>query len=239
MRSVELILVCADTYGLMARRVSALDVPALTSSVRSGKNCLHLTAEATHDSPRGDVMTQCFRRRRFGAMAIVVVVLLAVGTVGTSQAQESKSAPLAQQLAERMGQGQLQSVAAGDSAGEGRFVAALYFPGQLLVVSAEYEAPIYVEQKLTAQQYRDVYIDLNSASIPESKIFITDSNADGLQAKQGQDAAPDSFDGGGRQLRLDGNWGGQGMSEADYMQAFEDADSQYSRMLQDLLNEIR
>ena len=154
-------------------------------------------------------------------------------------AQESSSAPLAQQLVELMEQAQLQSVAARDPADADRFVAALFFPGQLLVMSARYEVPVYLEEKLADKQYQELYIDLNSASIPESRVFITDSSANGLQAEQTQDSRFDSYDGSGRQVRFDGDWGNQQMSQDDYMKIFTTADTEYARMLQALLTEIR
>ena len=154
-------------------------------------------------------------------------------------AQESRSAPLAQQLVELMEQAQLQSVAAKDPADADRFVAALFFPGQLLVMSARYEVPIYLEQKLADKQYQEIYIDLNSASIPESRVFITDSSANGLEAQQTSDSRFDSYDGSGRQVRFNGDWANQQMSQDDYMKIFTTADNEYARMLRVLLAGIR
>ena len=154
-------------------------------------------------------------------------------------AQGSRSASLAQQLVELMEQAQLQSIAAKDPADADRFVAALFFPGQLLVMSARYEVPIYLEEKLADKQYQEIYIDLNSASMPESRVFITDSSANGLQAAQTPDNTYDSYDGSGRQVRFDGDWLSQQMSQDDYMEIFTTADTEYARMLQALLTEIR
>ena len=63
---------------------------------------------------------------------------------------DSMSAPLASELAEILSSRQLDAVAARYTEGSetDRFVAALAFPGQLLVVSARYEAPVYVVQKI-------------------------------------------------------------------------------------------
>ena len=154
-------------------------------------------------------------------------------------AQESGSVPLAQQVVELMEQAQLQSVAAKDPADADRFVAALFFPGTLLVMSARYAVPVYLEEKLADKQYREVYIDLNSASIPESRVFVTDSNANGLQARRTGDNLFDSYDGSGRQVRFDGDWANQQMSQDDYMKIFTTADNVYARMLRALLTEIR
>ena len=51
---------------------------------------------------------------------------------------------------------ELDALAGRDPTGEDRFVAALAFPGQLLVVSARYEVPIYVEDKIAKGEYREV-----------------------------------------------------------------------------------
>ena len=151
-------------------------------------------------------------------------------------AQESESAPLAAQLAELMSGADLDAVAGKDSTDEDRFVAALSFPGQLLVVSARYEVPVYVEAKIADGQFRDVYIDLNAASIPGTKVLITDAGANGLLA---DDDSVDMFDAGAGILRFDGDWGAQGMREADYREVFSAADEQYARMLRVLIAQAR
>ncbi len=159
--------------------------------------------------------SEIFRR------AAVVAALAAVAVAGPARAQESESAPLAAELAELLGAAQLGAIAAKDSADDDRFVAALSFPGSLLVVSARYEVPLYVEQKIADRQYREVYIDLNAASIPQTKVLITDTGADGLTA---DDDSADMVDTGSGPARYDG--GG-------------DADAQYARMLRALIAEAR
>ena len=54
--------------------------------------------------------------------------------------------------------------------------------------------------KLGKKEYRDVYIDLNSASVPESKVFITDIGADGLKA---ENSPYDTYDNVHAQFALD------------------------------------
>lgn len=151
----------------------------------------------------------------------VVVALAAVVVAGQARAQESESAPLAAELAELLGAAGLGAIAARDTADEDRFVAALSFPGSLLVVSARYEVPLYVEQKIADAEYREVYIDLNAASIAETKVLITDTGADGLSS--GDDSA-DMVDTGSGPARYDGD---------------ADADAQYARMLRALIAEAR
>ena len=151
----------------------------------------------------------------------VVAALAAVLVAGQVRAQESESAPLATELAELLTAAGLGAIAARDTADEDRFVAALSFPGSLLVVSARYEVPIYVEQKIADAEYREVYIDLNAASIPQTKVLITDTGADGLSSDE--DSA-DMVDTGSGPARYDGD---------------ADADAQYARMLRALLAEAR
>ena len=67
----------------------------------------------------------------------------------------------------------MDSIAAADTSQPGTFVAALYFANtQFLVVSAKYAVPQLLNDRLAKKEYRDVYIDLNSASVPEAKVFI-------------------------------------------------------------------
>ena len=82
--------------------------------------------------------------------------------------QESKSAALAKQLSTALDMAKLGAVAAKDPSKPGMFIAALYFPGtQLLVVSAQYAVPMLLDEKITKKDYREVYLDLSSASLPE------------------------------------------------------------------------
>jgi hypothetical protein len=150
-----------------------------------------------------------------------VLALVAVGFAGHAQAQQSESAALAAELSELLTAAELGAIAARDTADEDRFVAALSFPGSLLVVSARYEVPLYVEQKIADGEYREVYIDLNAASIPQTKVLITDTGADGLSS--GDDSA-DMVDTGSGPARYDGD---------------ADADAQYARMLRALIAEAR
>ena len=168
--------------------------------------------------------------------AVLVGLMLAVS--GQAGAQTSMSGPLAAELAETLTAANLGAVAARDAEGgdDDRFVAALAFPGQLLVVSARYEVPIYVVEKIDAEEYREVYIDLNAASIANTKILVTDVGADGLAAGGG---TVDVYDSGSQVLRFDGNPGGQGLSRDAYDEAFTDADEQYSRMLKALLAQVQ
>jgi len=151
---------------------------------------------------------------------------------------DSMSAPLASELAEILSSRQLDAVAARYTEGNetDRFVAALAFPGQLLVVSARYAVPVYVVQKIDGGLYRDVYIDLNSASIADTKVLITDSGADGLIARSD---TIDLYDSGTDVVRFDGDRSGRELSQDDYNEAFSEADAEYSRLLKALIAQVR
>ena len=155
------------------------------------------------------------------------------------QAQDSKSAALAKELTTLLTERKLDSVAARLPTTTDLYVAALYFPGQLIVVRARSSVPALVNEKLVKREFRDVYIDLNSASIPESRIMITDGGADGLRSTRVPNQAFDMHDGGGKSVRFDGNWREDKMSEKDYMSAFAQADEAYIAALTALLNELK
>jgi hypothetical protein len=172
-----------------------------------------------------------------GVLAGFAAVLLA----GSGWAQESRSAALAKQLTAALDAANLDSIAAKDPSAEGTYVAALYFKGaQLLVVSAKYAAPTLLDAKLAQKDFRDVYIDLNSASVPESKVFIEDLGADGLRPKRGGDNDPfDSYEQAGKRVAFDGDWKAQKISEQDYMKTYSAADERYSQILQTLLEQVK
>ena len=169
-------------------------------------------------------------------LTAVLSVLLASG----ASAQEAKSPALARELAAALDAAKLTSVAAKDPAQPDRYVAALYFPGsQLLVVSARYSAPLLLNDKLAKKDYREIYIDLNSASIAESKVFVEDPGADGLKAKRAEGQAFDTSEAGGKRSAFDGDWKGQKLSEEEYLKAFSAADEQYGRMLTVLISALK
>ena len=80
--------------------------------------------------------------------------------------------------------GKLDSVAAKDPATPGVYIGALYIPNfQLLVIANVYAAPTLLDTRLTKKEYRDVYIDLNSATTAATRLFVQDLGADGVKAK--------------------------------------------------------
>jgi hypothetical protein len=165
---------------------------------------------------------------------------LTLSLASPAGAQESKSAPLAKQLAAALDAAKLDSVAARDPSQEDKFFAVLYFPGlELLTVSAKYSVPSLIGVKLAQRSYKDVYIDLNSASLVESKLFIEDMGADGLQIKHEDNKPFDSVTTGAKQMMFDGEWKKQKVSEDDYKKAFADADEKYSQILTALIAQLK
>ncbi|HEV3486564.1 MAG TPA: hypothetical protein VG106_14230 [Vicinamibacterales bacterium] len=172
-------------------------------------------------------MPQTFRSR-----SAVFCCACALAAALPAAAQDSKSSPAAKALVAAMDSAKLDSVAAADPAEPGTFAAALYIPGtQLLVVAARYSAPQLLMDKLARKEYRDVYIDLNSASIPDTKIFVMDQGVDGLIARPDGDDPADTWEAGKTQLVFDGKWRNAKMSEEEYMKAFTEADDRYTRIL--------
>src|SRR5207244_10698110 len=136
-----------------------------------------------------------------GCVAGVFAVSLSAGAL----AQEPKSASLAKQLAAALDAAKIDSIAAKDPNAPDVFIGALYFPGvQLLVVAAKYTVPALLTEKLGSKQYRDVYIDLNSASVPDSKVFVEDLGADGLKADRNENQPYDTYEAAGKRIAFDG-----------------------------------
>jgi hypothetical protein len=174
--------------------------------------------------------------RCFAVLSVSCALLL--GPV-LATAQDSKSSAAAKQLTEVLDRLKLDAIAAPDPTDASTFVAALYFQGgQLLVVSAKYSAPTLLTAKLAKKDYRDVYIDLNAASVAGSKIFVMDQTCDGLVAKPG-DNAPDTWEEGPKTTVFDGDWKKAKISEDEYTKAFAGADDRYARILTLLTEQAR
>jgi hypothetical protein len=174
----------------------------------------------------------------FSAAALFVFAL--VPAVALAQADASQSVAAAKELCQALDAAKLDSIAAHDPADPASFVAALYFPGsQLLVVSAKYSAPSLLETKIGAKEYRDVYIDLQSASISGSKVFVQDQLANGLLFRPVDDGAADVWESAAKTVSFDGEWKKAKLSEEEYTKAFTEADAKYAEMLTLLLKRAK
>ncbi len=158
-------------------------------------------------------------------------LLLAVSVVSAmGGGQDSKSEAAAKALARALDAAKLDAIAAPDPDSPNGFVAAMYIPGaQLLVVSANYSAPTLITEKLAKKDYRDVYMDLQAASVAGTRIFIQDMLADGLVAKP--DGPGDVFEDGVKSITFDGEWKKAKLSEEEYRRLFTEADEKYAKML--------
>lgn len=171
-----------------------------------------------------------------GVLAAMALVLAG----SPALAQEPRSAALASELTRLLDQMKVDSVAAHHPGAPDQYVGALYFPGsQLLVVTARYQVPELLNTKLASKSYRDVYIDLNSASVPSTKVFVSDLGCNGLKAKRSDNEPYDTIEMSGKNWNFDGDWKKAKVSEEEYMSSYKQAEEQYIKMLQALLTELR
>lgn len=170
----------------------------------------------------------------------LVAATLIAAAAASATAQEGKSASPAKELSQLLASKKMDAIAARDPNAADTFIAALAFPSQIIVVSAKYASPPLLNEKLAQGNYRDVYIDLNSASVQESRFFVTDLGSDGLRAKKAKRDDPnDMRETAGKTFLFDGSWREDKMSEADYMKVFAETDEQYVRMLSVLLAQAK
>jgi hypothetical protein len=176
--------------------------------------------------------------RRLVLVAVAGVVT--ISAAGSAFAQEPKSIALVKELASAMEAAKLDAVAAKDPASKDTYFAALYFPGsQLLAVSARYEVPQLLDERIDKREFREVYTDLNSACMQGTKYLVMDIGADGLKPRK-EDNRFDTCDTGAKSFMFDGDWKAQKLaSEADYDKAFVEADAQYARILTALIVQAR
>ena len=173
--------------------------------------------------------------RRLCGVALAAIVLMAPAV---AFAQESKSAGAAIEFVKALDSMKLDSYAVKGTA-PNEYVAALYFPGtQLLVVSAKFDSPFRADSLLQMKNYRDLYIELNSASQQQTKVFVADLSANGLRPKK-DGSGYDTADIAGKSYNFDGDWKKAKISEEDYTKTYSTADEQYSQMIQALLGGLK
>ena len=172
-----------------------------------------------------------------GSRALVVVAALLFAPASVI-AQESKSAAFASELAGLLDTMKLESVAA--QQGADVYVGALYFPGsQLLVVGGKYASAARMKDLLGRKDYREVYLDVSSATEQKTRVFIMDLGANGLKFRRENNQPFDTADVGGRSVTFDGDWGRAKITEDDYRKTYAATDEQYSQMLQALIAQIK
>jgi len=174
----------------------------------------------------------------------VVAALLAAGVAQGTASAGAQSAPtgtadsvkeLSGLLASAAPAGAPRFIAAEIPGDTDRFVAAMLLPDlQLLLVSADYRAPVLLRERVLTRKYREAYQDLQAASVPEGKIVIEDLLADGLAVKPAKNQAPDAATLDGRTVTFDGQWRKAKLKEDEYAAAFTKAAQEYDKLL-DLL----
>jgi hypothetical protein len=178
--------------------------------------------------------------RRFPLLLILPCVLcVPLSAWGATPPPDAATTALAKELTKLLDQQKIDAVAArleGDT-----FVAALYMPGsELLAISAKYTAPALLNEKILGRRYKDVYTDLATASVIDSKIMIEDSKADGIRAMPGPKEAFDVLThGADAPVHFDGKWKDHKLTEQAYEKSFLDAESAYRRMLEAMIAELK
>jgi hypothetical protein len=176
-----------------------------------------------------------------GTIHLLIGLLMLVVMSTAAAAQDSKSTALAKDLTTLLDTAKLTAIAAKDPSDPEAFVAAMYFSGsQLLIVSAKYTPAVILNGKLDKKDYQEIYIDLNSASVASTRVFVEDLGADGLKLDHAEGTAFDSIDRGGKRTIFDSDWKkDQKLSDEQYAKLFADADTLYSRLLQALINQAK
>jgi len=169
------------------------------------------------------------------AMRSACLASVFVGVVASAGwAQESKSAALARQLAAALDAAKISTLAVKDPGAPTAYVGVFYISGsQLLVVSGNYSAPELLDARLSRKEFRDAYIDLNSASEPATRLLIEDSGADGLKAVRAPNEPIDAVNAAGKRTSFD-----KSQPTPDDLKAFAAADERYARMLTTLLRAV-
>ncbi len=176
---------------------------------------------------------------RSALTACALVAVLLMPGIASAQQPASKSAAMASELVKLLDQMKLDAVAANRGPAD-EYVGALYFPGtQLLVVNARSSVPDRMKYLLIQKSYKDLYVELNGAVDQQSKVFISDLGANGLQFKRERNQPFDTVDATGKSMNYDGEWRKVKMSEADYTKAYQAHDEAYSEMLRALIETLK
>jgi hypothetical protein len=164
-----------------------------------------------------------------------LLALLAVwATVCSAPVAAQTASPAAvKALTTRLDQAKLDSIAARLPGAEDTFVAALYVPGQqVILVSGRYAAPRLLREKILLARHRDAYLDLYGASDPATRQVVEDLRADGLHAIPAKHEPFDVYTRPGEgSLSFDGRWKQQKLSEDAYREAFRQADAAYAKLV--------
>jgi hypothetical protein len=177
--------------------------------------------------------------RSLSAVALGLMLANGLATPMAAPQSSNQTQALAKQLTDLMQAQKLDAVAT--RMGEDHFAAVLFIPGvQMLVVSARYGAPPLLNEKIIGRQYRDVYLDLASASIPDSKLFIEDMQANGLRPDRVGDSPFDVVTKGTTAaFSCDGDHKKKKISEDEYRRTYADFEGAYTKILTALLEQAK
>jgi len=170
---------------------------------------------------------------RWGMLTLAISALAAAPL----QSSDVTSSGSVTELVKALGARQMTAIAAKHPSEPGRYIAAMHFPSvQLLVISARTQSPEYIEARLTAGAYADVYAALQQG-IPESKLFIHDMGGDGLRGGEGGTA--DIVYERGKDVRvIDGDHQAAEMSKAEYEKVIRQLDRRYTELLRVLVQAV-
>jgi hypothetical protein len=173
-------------------------------------------------------------------LSSTVLLLAFTGAALPAHAQPPSSASAAADLTSLLDAAKLDSIAAVDPDDPNTWIAALYFKdSQLLVVSAEYAAPVLLTAKMKDRDYRDIYLALFSSAVKGTKVWVMDTDANGLVLRPNGNDGPDMWERNDTTVMFDGEWRRAKMSEADYRKSFADADERYTWMLRLLSAQLK
>jgi hypothetical protein len=177
------------------------------------------------------------RSRHVRALLVAAAIVLP----SAAFAQESKSAALAKELVSLLEAAKIDCGAARMAGSQDEFVAIMHFPGaQLLAISAKYSAPALLNERLIQRNFKEVYLDLNAATDPATRLVIEDLGSDGLKFKNDKDEASDYYaKGTAPRFQFDGQWKKRKIQEDEYAKTYAEADALYTRMLESVIAELK
>lgn len=162
------------------------------------------------------------------ATATLLSILYVPVQAGARQSWQSPAA--AEALLQHLETTNTDAIAVRDPERPERFIAALRLPGQLLVVSATHPTVDLLQARLDRGEHRNLYMDLQGTPSQDTKFFVHDLDADGLNL-EGRGQASDMIYDGGSMLTCDGRWKEAKLDKDEYHARIAAADERYARLL--------